>query len=156
MLSSLLSYHNGKLAPDFAQSMLDMRLLVETETARLAAQQRTDQHLEEFRAILVQEFEPANNDPQTLTDLDFSFHLSIAVASANLVYPLLINSFKGVYTSLTGEFFHNYVGTQVVEEVHQFHRRLVSAFEKQDTDSAVQTMTEMLRHGEDYLKGERP
>jgi len=156
MLSSLLSYHNGSLAPDFSQSMLDMRMLVETETARLAAQQRTDQHLKEFRTILAQEVEAANNNPQTLTDLDFSLHLSIAVASANLVYPLLINSFKGVYTSLTGEFFHKYFGTQVIEEVHQFHNRLVDAFEKQDPDSAVQTMTEMLRHGEDYLKGERP
>jgi len=27
MLSSLLSYHNGQLAPDFGQSMLDMRML---------------------------------------------------------------------------------------------------------------------------------
>lgn len=156
MLASLLSYHDGSLAPEFGQSMLDMRLLLETETARLAASNRTEEHLTEFRTILAQEFEAARNDPQTLTDLDFAFHLSIAVASANMVYPLIINSFKGVYTSLTGEFFRKYVGTLIVEEVHQFHHRLVAAFEKQDADSAVQTMIEMLNHGESYLKGERP
>jgi GntR family transcriptional repressor for pyruvate dehydrogenase complex len=156
MLSSLLSYHNGNLAPEFGQSLMDMRLLLETETARLAAQNRTDEQLVEFRDLLAQEQKAANSDPQTLTDLDFAFHLSTAVVSANLVYPLIINSFKSVYTGLTGEFFRKYVGTTIVENVHQFHRRLVDAFEKMDTDTAVQTMTEMLKHGEDYLKGERP
>jgi len=156
MLSSLLSYHNGRLAPEFGQSLMDMRLLVETETARLAAQNRTEEHLAEFRTLLVQELEAASSDPQTLTDLDFAFHLSIAIASANLVYPLIINSFKGVYTGLTGEFFRKYIGTPIVEEVHQFHHQLVDAFEKQDADSAIQTMREMLKHGESYLKGERP
>jgi DNA-binding FadR family transcriptional regulator len=155
MLSSLLSYHNGSLAPDFGQSMLDMRLLLEVETARLAVQNRTEDQLGEFREILENEDKAANNDPQTLTDLDFAFHLTIAIASGNLVYPLIINSFKGVYTGLTGEFFRKYVGTPIVEEVHQFHHRLVDAFEKQDTDSAVKTMIEMLKHGEGYLKGER-
>ena len=156
LLSSLLSYHNGSLAPDFSQSMLDMRLLLETETARLAAQNRTDQHLAEFRTILEQELEAANSDPQTLTDLDFSFHLAISIAAGNLVYPLIINSFKGVYTSLTGEFFRKYVNSRVVEEVHQYHRKLVDAFTKQEQESAVQTMIEMLKHGESYLKGDRP
>lgn len=155
MLSSLLSYHNGQLAPDFSQSMLDMRMLLETETARLAAQNRTEGQLAEFQEILKNEDKVVNLDPHTLTDLDFAFHLAIAIASGNLVYPLIINSFKGVYTSLTGEFFRKYVGTKVVKEVHQFHHRLVDAFEKQNPNSAVQTMTEMLRHGEAYLKGER-
>jgi len=72
------------------------------------------------------------------------------------VYPLIINSFKGVYTSLTGEFFRKYVGTKVVQEVQQYHRELIDAFIKQEQESAVQTMIEMLKHGEGYLKGERP
>jgi len=156
MLSSLLSYHNGKLAPDFGQSMLDMRMLVETETAQLASQNRTDQHLVEFQTILEKELDVADSDPQALTDLDFAFHLAIAIASGNLVYPLIINSFKGVYTSLTGEFFRKYIGTKVVQEVHQYHKELIDAFTNQDRDSAVQTMIEMLKHGEGYLKGERP
>ena len=156
MLSSLLSYHNGELAPDFGQSMLDMRMLLETETARLASQNRADQHLAEFQIILGQELEAADSDPQTLTDLDFAFHLAIAIASGNLVYPLIINSFKGVYTNLTGEFFRKYVGSKVVAEVHQYHRKLVDAFTKQEPDSAVQIMIEMLKHGENYLKGVQP
>jgi GntR family transcriptional regulator, transcriptional repressor for pyruvate dehydrogenase complex len=155
ILSSLLAFHNGKLDPSFMQSMIDMRLTVETESARLAALNRTPEQMTEFHAILNEEQQAAGDNPQVLTELDFSFHLSVAIASGNLVYPLIINSFKGVYTSLTGDFFRKYYGTPVVETVRQFHARLVEAFEKQNADRARSIMIEMLKHGETYLKGER-
>jgi DNA-binding FadR family transcriptional regulator len=154
ILSSLLAYHNGKLDPSFMQSMIDMRLTVETESARLAALNRTPEQMVGFHAVLNEERQAANDNPQTLTDLDFSFHLSVAIASGNLVYPLIINSFKGIYTSLTGEFFRKYCGTPVVETVRQFHVRLIEAFEGQNPESARSIMIEMLKHGEVYLKGE--
>lgn len=155
ILTSLLAYHNGQLDPAFAQSLLDTRLLLEVETARLAALHRTDDHLSEFHDLLAQEREAACCDPQTLTGLDFDFHLLVAIASGNLIYPLLINSFKSIYTSLTGAFFRQYYGSPVVEAVHQFHRRLVEAIERRDAVGAVQVMREMLAHGETYLKGEQ-
>lgn len=155
ILTSLLAYHNGQLDPAFAQSLLDTRLLLEVETARLAALHRTDEHLREFRDLLAQEQEAACCDPQTLTGLDFDFHLLVAIASGNLIYPLLINSFKSIYTSLTGAFFRQYYGSPVVEDVHRFHRRLVEAIERRDAAGAVQGMRAMLAHGETYLKGEQ-
>jgi DNA-binding FadR family transcriptional regulator len=154
ILTSLLDYHNGQLDPSFTQSLLDTRLLLESETARLAALHRSDEHLREFRDLLTQEQEAACCDPQTLTSLDFDFHLLIAIASGNLIYPLLINSFKSVYTSLTGAFFRKYYGSPVVETVHQYHRRLVEAIARRAAEEAVGIMREMLAHGETYLKGE--
>ncbi|MEZ0395608.1 MAG: FadR/GntR family transcriptional regulator [Anaerolineales bacterium] len=155
ILTSLLAYHNGQLDPTFAQSLLDTRLLLEVETARLAALHRTEEHLREFHDLLAQEQEAACCDPQTLTGLDFDFHLLVAIASGNLIYPLLINSFKSIYTSLTGAFFRQHYGSPVVETVHQFHRRLVEAIERGEEANAVQVMREMLAHGETYLKGEQ-
>jgi DNA-binding FadR family transcriptional regulator len=156
ILGSLLTYHDGNLDPALIRSLIGMRLLVETETARLAALNRTDQQLAEFRTILEDEARPACGDPQTLTGLDFSFHLSIAIASGNLVYPLIINSFKGVYTHLTGQFFSRYCGTPVADAVRQFHLQIVAAIERREAEAAVATMTAMLNHGETYLLGERP
>jgi GntR family transcriptional regulator, transcriptional repressor for pyruvate dehydrogenase complex len=154
ILSSLLVYRDGKLDPLFIQSLIDMRLVVETETARLAAINRTSEQMDEFHTMLDQERQLLSNDPQKLTDLDFFFHLSIAIASGNLVFPLLINSFKDVYTNLTGEFFRKYYGTPVIEIVRQFHVQLVDAFVNQDAEKAKSTMILMLRHGEAYLKGD--
>jgi GntR family transcriptional repressor for pyruvate dehydrogenase complex len=156
MLSSLLAYHNGKLDPTFTQSLIDMRLLVEMETARLAAQYRTMDQLVEFHRILLEEEQAAPGDPKGLTELDFSFHLSIAIASGNLVFPLIINSFQVIYTHLTGEFFRKYIATPVVKTVRQFHAQIVDAIERRDADAAARLMSEMLKHGETYLKGDRP
>jgi DNA-binding FadR family transcriptional regulator len=156
MLSSLLSYHNGVLSPNLNQSMMDMRLLLETETARLAAANRTEKQLEEFRQLLLEETKAAGADPIILTELDYNFHLSIAIASSNLVYPLIINSFKDVYTGLTGKFFSQFHGTQIINEVHEFHRQLVAAFASQEPHAAARAMINMLKHGEHYLKGVRP
>jgi GntR family transcriptional regulator, transcriptional repressor for pyruvate dehydrogenase complex len=152
ILGSVLTYHDGNLDPALIRSLIDMRLLVETETARLAALNRTQEQLAGLLSLLEQEAQAVCGDPQTLTGLDFSFHLSIAIASGNLVYPLIINSFQGVYTHLTGGFFSRYCGTPVAEEVRQFHVQLVAAFERRAADAAVATMTAMLDHGAAYLE----
>lgn len=151
LLSSLLAYSGGTLDPAFTQSMLDMRVLVETETARLAALQRSAAHLAQFEQILQSEAEVTRSNG-TLTELDFSFHLLAAIASGNLVYPLILNSFKSVYTALTGRFFDHYGQTAVVDEVFALHRRLVGAIAAQDGPGAAAVMAEMLRHGEQFLK----
>lgn len=154
MLESLLAFREGSLDPAFTQSLLDMRLLVETETARLAAVNRTGEQLERLAEILQAEQGTALSESAALTNLDFSFHLEIALASANQVYPLILNSFKGVYTYLSGSFFRMFAGSPVIAEVHAFHRQLLTAIEQRDSAAAVNTMTEMLHHGERYLKGE--
>ncbi len=152
ILSSLLAYSNGQLDPTLKRSLLAMRVLLEDETARLAALNRTADHLETLQSILEQEAD-SPCDPQVLTELDFNFHLQIALASGNLVYPLIINSFQSIYTSLSGSFFQAYCGTEVVKVVFDFHKELVQAIRIQNSEAAVKIMLEMLRHGESLLKG---
>ena len=152
LLSSLLNYHDGQLAPQFSKNLIEIRLLIETETARLAALYRSPDQIEEFRAILQQETQSSPDDVEKLISLDFSFHLLIAIASGNLIYPLIINSFRGVYTSLTGSFFQSISHSLTLQTVHQYHRQIVDALERQDADDCVKTMTEMLKHGEMILR----
>jgi GntR family transcriptional regulator, transcriptional repressor for pyruvate dehydrogenase complex len=153
ILSSLLSFHEGGLDPDMMQSLLDMRLLLETETARLAALQRSAGHLRQLEDILAREAAGDRSDPAALTELDFSFHLLVALASGNLIYPLIINSFKSVYTALTGAFFRKYPSSTVIDQVAAFHARLVSTIQAGNSPAAGRIMEEMLKHGESLLKG---
>jgi GntR family transcriptional repressor for pyruvate dehydrogenase complex len=152
LLSSLLNFHNGKLDPLFRQSLIDMRLTLECETARLAALNRTSEQIEEFHGLLKQEAAVDRCDAVRLTELDFAFHLLIAIASGNILYPLVINSFRGVYTSLTSAFFRHYCGTPVVNEVLNYHCKLSAAIEAGDSGLAGALMAEMLKHGENHLK----
>jgi fatty acid metabolism transcriptional regulator FadR len=148
LLSSLIQYQKGKLEPQLLDSLLQMRLLMEPEFARVAAQNRTAKQIKEFYDILQKEESTDNRNIQNITDLDFEFHLLIAVASGNTVYPLLLNSFRQIYTNLSGQFFKD---SQVVTFVHKYHRELVRALEAGDAKKAVLIMKTLLSHGEKYL-----
>ena len=151
LLESLLSYHQGSLDPEMLRSLMAMRVLIETETARLAALQpeaARQPHLAALEALLQRELDSDCTDVAALTELDFQFHLQVALASGNLIYPLIVNSFKSVYTSLTGAFFTHYQGTPVIEQVLDFHHHLVQAIRQGDSETAAQVMRAMLQQGE--------
>jgi GntR family transcriptional regulator, transcriptional repressor for pyruvate dehydrogenase complex len=149
LLTSLLEYHKGKLNPKLLDGMLNMRLLVEMENARLAAKNRTDAQLAEFDDLLRREAKADHADIEAITQLDFEFHLLITITTDNLLYPLLINSFKPVYTNLTGQFFKD---ISVVPVVFEFHRQLVDAIKDRNEQKATEIMYKLLTHGEERLR----
>jgi len=149
LLSSLVQYQKGKLEPALLDSLLQMRMLLEPPFADIAAKNRTDEQMREFHDILEKENAVDHRDTQQITDLDFEFHLLVAVASGNAVYPLLLNSFRRVYTNLSGQFFKD---PQVVRTVHKYHRDMVETLEMRDGRKAVSIMKAILRHGEKHLR----
>jgi len=149
LLISLLEYHDGKLDSKLLDGLLNMRLLVEIENARLAARNCAPVHLEEFNQVLQQEAAADPEDIEKITQLDFEFHLILAIATDNLLYPLLLNSFQPVYTNLSGKFFQD---PAVVDIVFDFHRKIVAAIADKDEQSAADLMHQMLSHGEDRLR----
>jgi DNA-binding FadR family transcriptional regulator len=152
LLTSLLSYHEGDLDPTLKQSMIDVRLLIERETARLAALHRTDEQLQQLNQIVEQEQTTDRRHVRGLVELDFAFHLHVALASGNAMYPLIMNSFKGVYTNLTSQFFTRYrQDATTIDEVYGYHCRLVTAIANRDEEAAAAVMVEMLDHGAQKL-----
>jgi GntR family transcriptional repressor for pyruvate dehydrogenase complex len=152
ILSSLLTYHNGELDPQFVSSLLAMRILVETETARLAAGHASADQLAELRDIVQREKTTDQGSIGAMIELDFEFHLLISIASENMAYPLILNSFKTVYTHFTSAFFMKSAGSSIINEVHDFHSQLVDALESHNADKASEVMNMLLVHGEKHLK----
>ena len=91
-------------------------------------------------------------DFSALTALDFEFHLAVSIASGNLAYPLILNSFKNVYTHFTGTFFRQPHEDMVRNEVLGFHLLLVEAIETHEQVRAADVMHQLLVHGENHLK----
>ena len=149
LLTSLVNYHDGRLEPQLFRSMLEMRELFEVETVRLAARHRTDEHLDEFRSLLTREAALDHRDIDAVTEIDFALHHLVAMASGNQLYPLLMNSFKQVYTNLARTFFTE---PGMPEVVFGFHCELAAAIEEQDEPGAVRIMEEMLAHGRRHLE----
>jgi len=149
MLTSLFNYHDGQLQPSILESVLDMRMLFERETAKLAAVHRTEEHLIRFEDILKTEEELNIHDTTSITETDFTFHHLIAMASSNMIYPLLLNSFKQFYLNLAGQFFSD---ASLISTVFEFHRKLVLAIKDKNKDQAANIMEQTLTHGENHLK----
>lgn len=151
ILSSLLSYHHGEFDPAFTVSLFEMRYLIETENARLAALKATPAQVASLEEIIAREVNADRNDLPTLVKLDFDLHLQIAIASQNHIYPLIINSFSAVYTHFTGGFFEKCRFTSVLDEVYAFHRELVDAIRMHQPEQATQIMANLLKHGSQKL-----
>jgi DNA-binding FadR family transcriptional regulator len=149
ILTSLVNYNNGRLDSRLFESMLEMRMLIEVETARLAALRRTEEQLEALYDLLRAEEDAGSEAIGGIAEIDFGFHHLIAMATGNFVYPLLLNSFRQVYTSLSRRFFSD---PGVLSVVFGFHRDLVAAIEGKDEKMAAEIMRGLLVHGRDRLK----
>jgi len=149
LLTSLLNFRQGRLDTQLLKSLLDMRMLFEVETARLAALHRRDEHLQTFGQLLEDEKTLGFHNAEKITELDFEFHHLIAMATDNSIYPLLLNSFKQFYFNLAGLFFSD---PAVVAEVFQFHQKMVRSIENRADRQAMAVMKDMLAHGEAHLK----
>jgi len=159
MLLSILNYTGGRLSPTLLDGILEMRLLFEVETARLAASRRSEAGLSELRRTLEREraFREAptpggavrESAARDLADIDFEFHVSVAIASGNEIYPLLMNSFRRIYRDILEEF---YADRTVVEPIFAAHSRIVDAIEERDEAGARDAMRELLSFSEANLR----
>lgn len=144
LLTSLL----GQGDPLLIRSLLDVRMLMESETARLAAIERTDADLEGLRAVLRQEEEFASLSIEEVVAVDFEFHHRVALASGNAVYAMFVKSLEPAHAGLASHFF---AAIGDAAPVFAGHRELFKAIKNQEPDLARQLMQELLDHGEQVV-----
>jgi len=147
-----LAVLNGLLANDLMDegtlaSMFDCRYLIMTDSAFLAAQNRTEADMRRMRALL------GNEDyfggAETLAKYDMELHRAVAAASKNTVYPLILKSFEPSIKHLIEKF---YSGTTVVAFIKEKHAELVDAIEQGDSETAKKAMKELLQHGRNSIE----
>lgn len=144
MLTSLLNFQGGLPESRLAESTLEFRALIEVENARLAALNHTEEQLVGMHAILEEEKQIHMDELEAIAQLDFRLHHLIAMATNNIFYPLLLNSFKRLYLGGVQIFYSD---PKVVPEVFEFHRELIDAIENCNPTRAADVMRRMLQHG---------
>lgn len=149
MLTSLLSFQGGIPEPRLAESTLEFRVLIEVENARLAALNRTEEQLVNMQAVLEEEKQVRIDAIDKIAEMDFRLHHLIALATNNIFYPLLLNSFKKLYMGGVQLFYSN---PKVVPEVFAFHIELVNAIASRNSERAGSVMHRMLDHGSSSYK----
>ncbi len=151
LLNTLLEYEEGDFNPELFKSLIAGRLLIERETARLAAQRATRSEKEGLQVLLEEGKRAADQDAYHLMRYDFKFHLEVALLSGNQMYPMILNSLRGVHHNLAGRFYRAIFKTSTVQTVLDYHQALVEAIEKGDEQGAATVMDDMLRHGEEQI-----
>ena len=146
VLESIMHYNGGSLEPGLLSGLIDCRMLVELETAALAAEQRSETDISNLRRILKAERASAANEEKAANDFDFHHH--VAVASGNPFYPLILKSFQQIQLQLINSFYS--VITQP-EEVYKQHEKLIDAIEAGKPEESRAVMREMLLHGEKII-----
>ena len=142
LISDVLKIENN----DFA-SLVETRVLLETQSARMAAERRTEEDLINIKAALISYETKVNLDSQAVEE-DLLFHLKIAEASKNtvlkslmlIIIPDIIKSFIKLDVCKDGRNF------RALEE----HQLIVKHIENQEPELAEEAMRLHLKEVFDY------
>lgn len=131
----------GNLSGELMQGFLEARMLLELETARLAARRRSDEDLFQLYGILRWELALGPDSAGEMTETSFLFHRQIAAAGGNPIYPIFLRSMESTYKILLRQY---YDGGVTAGEVVPMHRRLYEAIFDRDETAAAAGMKEIL------------
>ncbi|MFP4562091.1 MAG: FadR/GntR family transcriptional regulator [Spirochaetia bacterium] len=149
VVNSLLDYQStDDLDPGILINLLDFRLNVETATAAKAAEKRTEEHLARYEAILEEELNLSGLGKEHIADIDFRFHHLTAIASGNVIYPLLMNGLKDIYMTILTRFYES---RESIPAIRELHIRFVGAIKKKNAGEARRIMEKILEYGAEEL-----
>jgi len=128
-------------------SLVETRVLLETESARLAAIRRTDEDIENLKQALEAYKKKVKNDEQAVEE-DLMFHLKIAEASKNsvlrslmlIITPDIIHNFRKLEVCKDGRFY------RALEE----HEAILQHLIEQKPDAAALAMRDHMKDVLEY------
>ena len=87
---------DGQIDLNIVKNLLEARELFGTDVARLAARRADKKDIEQMSSLMKKLVKA--RDPHQLQLLDFEFFRQLALASKNIVYILLMNTIKSIYS----------------------------------------------------------
>lgn len=96
-LEAILEYSENYFRSDLLDAIIDLRKTCEGRVLEQACRNRTEAQLETLASLLTV-FDRAE-DYTEKSEIAFSFHHEVSIASGNMVYPLIFSTFRRVYRS---------------------------------------------------------
>jgi DNA-binding FadR family transcriptional regulator len=123
-------------------SMMQTRRLLESECARLAAENASEEELKNLSSILDEMRVAA--EPERFSDANFRFHRIMMAASGNIVYAMIFQSFGEVVKYYVSSYFTSPARMRL--SVSQ-HENLLAALNARDADRAQVAVTVIMEEG---------
>ena len=147
-LEGLITDMLGLRGNDF-KSLVESRVILETNIAQLAAENRTEKDLHEIETALIAHRDRLKFDEHAVEE-DLLFHLRIAEASKNSV----LNSLMLIITPDIMQYFkkHNVCGEGRAEVAVKQHEKILEHIKNQDPIKVGASIKEHLRDIREYVK----
>ena len=129
-LESILEYSENYFREDLLSAIMDFRRQFELKFTELACASRSRVHLENLEQLVAAFAREA--DFSKASELAFRFHQEVAVASGNMVYPLIVGAFRELYCK---SYFRMFT-IQGKDRTAQKFEQLLEAIRSGDTASA--------------------
>lgn len=134
------------------ESLIELRLPLEVQSARLAAARRTGEQLMAIEAAF--EVLASEDDETEFHKADIQFHREIAFASGNLLIPLVLDSLSGLLQDFRRTWYAAQRDEGKLPELVLEHRRVLEAIRAGDSDAAGSAMSDHLLTGLEKIRGE--
>ncbi len=123
------------------QEVYELRVAIEVQSCRLAANNATSEDLETLEDLIVQ-MKRDYRDDQLWSKLDYNFHRELAVATQNSLFPEFLRPLMNTVCDLSDR--HPRTFDARLRGIEQ-HERIVSAIRSGSQSAAEKAMAEHLR-----------
>jgi DNA-binding FadR family transcriptional regulator len=128
--------------------VMEMRRGIEIAMVGLAATRRSDAQAAELQRI-VGEMARRLDDFAGYIRFDVRFHLTLAEATANPLYQMLVEAFRQIFQSSMKFGIERWAATPELHRVQKLHEEVVAAIVARDADAATLAMQ---RHFDDAIR----
>lgn len=137
---------------DNIKHLLEVRKILESGTAEVAAKKRTEENLIELKDMLFN-MDKVSDDEELSDKADISFHVAVANASQNELLITLMNHVSELMTEKMRDIRRValYSEEMTLKQLYQQHVRIYDAIEAQDEDGARSAMLFHLQSVEESL-----
>ncbi|MDC7228095.1 MAG: FCD domain-containing protein [Spirochaetales bacterium] len=140
VLLSLLRGSGHEPGPELHTELEHFRIHMEKDIIRLICSRGSNASMDIDQLERINDEMAAAEEASRLAELDFQFHLQLAIAGGNSIYPLLSNTLKPAHTKYLTRFYE----TQDIRDIAvNFHRELISALRDGDQTAALQKIREL-------------
>lgn len=129
------------------QWLLEVRQTVEPRVAAMAARRATEEDLRELAAV-VRRLEEQRSEPEAYAHTDLEYHLRIAQASGNRLFPHII---EGIHALFAHELLITVRVAGAISRSLPYHLRIFEALRARDAAAAEDLMAEHLTDVEQQL-----
>lgn len=142
----LMKYGSSDIDENLLLNMVDFRILIEKESAKLACTNAYESTLEKMEELLGR----MNASPEESANAQYTFHYRLTQASGNLFLSVIFSGFETIIKVLIKR--HYELCPKDLKTVAESHRKLLTAIRNKDEEAAQQLAEAIILKGREVLK----